>query len=117
MGSHDPLAVPLPPEHAQTLAHPRKLSTREKRLIWGVLGVVAALAVALVISIATVGQSSAHGCIHATIPGAVGAQEINQCGALARATCQTVHQPGSFAPSAARVIAEECRKAGLPVRG
>jgi hypothetical protein len=107
----------LPPGHAQVLTGPRRLTVREKRLIAGVLAVVAAIVVALVISIATAGSASGHGCIHTTIPGAVGAQEIDQCGAQARATCQTVDQPGSFTAPSARVVAAECRKAGLPVGG
>lgn len=105
----------LPPGHAQTLAAPRQLSRREKRLIAGVLAVVAAIVLVLAVSISVGGQASAHGCIHATVPGAVGAQEIDQCGAQARATCQSAERPGSFTPGSARVIAAECRKAGLPV--
>jgi hypothetical protein len=84
-------------------------------MVGGVLAVVAAIVVALAVSLGTGGQASGHGCIHATIPGAVGAQEIDQCGAQARATCQTAEQPGSVTPSSARVIAAQCRKAGLPV--
>ena len=105
----------LPPGHARSVITPRRLSTREKRLIWGVLALAAVIIVALVISLATAGPSSARGCIHATIPGDVGAQQIDQCGAQARDTCQTVTQPGSFPPASARVIAAQCRKAGLPV--
>lgn len=105
----------LPPGHAEAIAVPRRLTTREKRLITGVLVVVAAIMVALAISIATAGSASGHGCIRATIPGAVGAEEINQCGAQARTTCQTVEQPGSFTAASARVVAAECRKAGLRV--
>lgn len=106
----------LPPGHAQAIAAPRRLTTREKRLIAGVLAIAAALVIALVISISTAGSASGRGCIHATIPGAVGAQEIDQCGDQARATCQTVEEPGSFTVASARVLAIECRKAGLPVR-
>ena len=84
-------------------------------MIRGVLGAVAALAVVLVVAITTAGRSSARGCIYATIPGPVGAQEISQCGAEARATCQTALSVGTFTPQAARVIARECRRAGLPV--
>jgi hypothetical protein len=105
----------LPPGHAQVIAGPRRLTTREKRLIAGVLTVVAAIVLALVISIATAGTASGRGCIHTTIPGAVGAQEIDQCGAQARATCQTAGRPGSFTAASARVVAAQCRKAGLPV--
>jgi hypothetical protein len=105
----------LPPGHAQAVTVPRKLSTREKRLIGGVLAAVVVLLVALVVSLATAGPTSARGCIHATIPGDVGAQQIDQCGAQARDTCQTVNQPGAYPPASARVVAAACRKAGLPV--
>jgi hypothetical protein len=105
----------LPPGHGQAIVTPRRLSLREKRLIASVLAVVAVLVIALVVSLATGGRASARGCIHATIPGAVGAEEIDQCGTQARATCRTAKQPGSFTPASARVIAAECRKAGLPV--
>lgn len=84
-------------------------------MLAGVLALVAAIAVALVVSLAAGGPKSGHGCIHATVPGAVGAVEINQCGAQARATCQSAEQPGAYPPSSARVVAGECRKAGLPV--
>ena len=84
-------------------------------MVGGVVGVVAALAVALVISLVTPGPSSGHGCIYATIPGAVGAQQVHECGATARATCGSVYAPGAFTAQAARVVAAECRKAGLPV--
>ena len=115
MGGDGSLALVLPPGHAQATATPRKLSPREKRLIGGVLGVLAVIVVALVISIATAGPSSARGCIHATIHGAVGAQQIDQCGVQARDTCQTVNQPGVFPAASARVVAAQCRKAGLPI--
>ena len=84
-------------------------------MVGGVLGVVAALAVVLVISFASSGPGSGHGCIYATIPGAVGAQQVHECGAGARATCQAVNAPGAYTRQAAQTIAAECRKAGLPV--
>ena len=84
-------------------------------MIGGVLLTVAAVAIALAVSLGTAGRSSAHGCIYATIPGVVGAVQINECGANARSTCSTVNAPGAYAPGAARTIAAQCRKAGLPV--
>ena len=45
----------------------------------------------------------------------VGAVQVDECGAAARSTCLTVFAPGAYAPGAARTIAAECRKAGLPV--
>jgi hypothetical protein len=88
---------------------------REKWIIGGVLGAVAAIAVAIVISLATTGKSSSHGCIYATIPGAIGAGQISQCGTQARETCATVYRPGAYTAASAHTIAAECRKAGLPV--
>ena len=105
----------LPPGHAQEVTLRRTLSRREKRLIGGVLAVVAALILALVVSLATSGQGSGHGCIYATIPAATGAQQISECGAVARSTCVSTSTPGAFSAQAARAIAAECRKAGLPV--
>lgn len=105
----------MPPGDGAAALARRGLSHRERWLIRGVLGVVGVLAVVLVVAIATAGRSSAAGCIYATIPGPVGAQEINQCGAQARATCQTALAPGTFTAQAARVITRECRRAGLPV--
>ena len=84
-------------------------------MLGGVLGTIAALALVLVISFATAGPSSKSGCIYATIPADTGATQINQCGAAARQTCASVEAPGAFTPQAARAIATECRKAGLPV--
>lgn len=105
----------LPPGHAQSVRIRRPLSRRETRLIGVVLGVVAALIIAVAISLGTAGHSSHNGCIYATIPAPTGAQEVNQCGAQARTTCESVRTPGSFTTAAARSIAAECRKAALPV--
>lgn len=84
-------------------------------MIRGVLAVVVAVGIALTISLATAGKSSGHGCIYATIPGDVGAQEVHECGATARETCATVHAPGAYTAQAATTIAAQCRRAGLPV--
>jgi hypothetical protein len=84
-------------------------------MVAGVLATVAAVILVLVISLATAGRSSAHGCIYATIPGVVGAQEVYQCGADARATCASAETTGAFSAQSAQTIALECRKAGLPV--
>src|SRR5947209_18598765 len=103
----------LPPGHAHAIRSPHVLSQREKWRTGGVLATVAAVVVALVISLSTAGKSSANGCIYATIPGVVGAVQVNECGASARSTCASVFAPGAYARGAARTIAVECRKAGL----
>lgn len=107
----------IPPGQAEGVASRPALSSRERWMIRGVLVVVAVLAIVLVVALVTAGKSSARGCIYATIPGPVGAQQVDQCGARARETCRTVFAPGEFTPQAAQVVERECRKAGLPVGG
>jgi hypothetical protein len=106
----------LPSGHAENVQRMRPLTARERWLVRAVLAVVAAMAVGVVIALAAAGESSAHGCIHVTIPGPVGAQTIDQCGALARSTCATITEPGAFSPLVRSDVATACRKAGLPVR-
>jgi hypothetical protein len=84
-------------------------------MIGGVLGVVAALAVVVVISLASTAPSSGHGCIYATIPGAVGAEQVHECGDTARHTCRTLNAPGAYTRQAAHTLAVQCGKAGLAV--
>lgn len=105
----------LPPGHTEAARTARPLSSRERSILTGVLALAAAIAVAVVIALASAGKSSSHGCIYATIPGAIGAGQVSQCGAAARSTCATVYRPGAYVPASARTIAAECRKAGLPV--
>jgi hypothetical protein len=107
----------LPPGHAQAARASRRLTVRERWMIRSVGAAVAVLAIVLVVSFATSGPSSSRGCIYATIPGPVGAQQIHQCGAQARATCATALRTGAFTPEAARTVAAECRRAALPVSG
>ena len=102
--------VLIAPSETATL---RRLSVREKWMVGGVLGVVAVIVVFLVISFASSGPASGNGCIYATVPGVVGAEQIHECGATARATCQSVHV--AYTPQAAQTVAAACRKAGLPV--
>ncbi len=105
----------LPLGHAQTLRAGRRMRARERWILGGVLGAIMALLVAVVIAFAAGGPSSAHGCIHAVVPAATGAQEINQCGGAARATCASAAKSGNFTAAGARSVASECRKAGLAV--
>ena len=105
----------LPPGHAETLKGMRRLTVREKRLVQAVLALVAALLVGVLIALASSGQSSARGCIHLTIPGPVGAQELDECGARARDICSTVRQSGAFNSVARNDVVAACRTARLPV--
>ena len=107
--AYTPRVLIMPPE---TATLPR-LSKRERWMVGGVLAVVAVLGVVLIISFASSGPSSSNGCIYATVPAATGAEQIHQCGATARATCQSVHV--AYTPQAAQTVAAACRKAGLAV--
>ncbi|MBV8947055.1 MAG: hypothetical protein JOZ95_16635 [Solirubrobacterales bacterium] len=105
------LAMLIMPTETATL---RRLSKRERWMVSGVIGVVAVIAVFLVLSFTSSGPTSSNGCIYATVPAATGAEQIHQCGATARATCQSVR--AAYTPEAAQTVAAACRKAGLPVR-
>jgi hypothetical protein len=84
-------------------------------MIGGVLGLVAIGAVVLVISLATAGHKSGHGCVSVGLAYSTGGAQVYRCGASARQLCQSVNRPGGTTGGAARSLAIECRKAGLPV--
>lgn len=83
----------------------------------GIMALVAAVVViAVVVSLASQGKSSGHGCLHVTFAGPVGAEQINQCGEGARSLCSTLNAPAStYSADVRATIAIDCRKAGLPV--
>jgi hypothetical protein len=105
----------LPPGHAEAIRSPRTIRRREKWMIGALLATVAAIAVAVVISLASPGRHSGHGCVDVTIPYSIGGQEFYRCGAAARAMCAEVGAPGGFTGGPAAAVSTECRKAGLPV--
>jgi hypothetical protein len=105
----------LPPDHQRQTQPLRRLSARERWLVRIMAGVTAVIVVAVVVSIATSGQSSGNGCVHAIFPGPVGAEQVNQCGAGARSLCATLNSVTGYGPEALRTITAECRKAGLLV--
>jgi hypothetical protein len=84
-------------------------------MIGGVLGVVTLLAATLVISLATAGHKSGHGCISVGLAYSVGGAQIYRCGAAARSMCASVNRPGGSSGATAQALARECHKAGLPV--
>jgi hypothetical protein len=105
----------LPSGHAEAIKQRRTMSGREKWMIGGVLGLVAALAVVLVVSFATAGHKSGHGCVSVGLAYSTGGAQVYRCGAAARQLCQSVNQAGGTIGGAARSLTIECRKAGLPV--
>jgi hypothetical protein len=105
----------LPPGHAEEIRRRREFRARERWMIGGVLGVMAALVVALVISLASQDPKSGHGCISVDLAYSTGGAQIYRCGASARAMCTEVHRPGGLSGLAAETVTGACRKAGLPV--
>jgi hypothetical protein len=84
-------------------------------MVRAALGAVVVIAVAVAVSFIAPGHGSRRGCIAATVPYSLGGQQLDQCGAAARATCGAVGTPAGFGGAAGRAVATECRKAGLPV--
>jgi hypothetical protein len=106
----------LPPGHAEQLQRPRyRLNVRERWIIGSLLVVLAALAVALVVSISTSEHKTASGCVDVKFPTTIGGAEIYRCGQQARVLCSSVSNRTKFTDIEGRAIAVECRKAGLPV--
>jgi hypothetical protein len=104
----------LPEGHARRTQQLRVLAPREKRMIRGVLGTVAILVIVLIISVATLGKKSAHGCISVSLPYSTGGAQIYRCGVGARSLCGGVNKPGLTGP-AGQIVARACRKAGIAV--
>lgn len=84
-------------------------------MIGGVVSLLSAVAVALVISFATSGHTSGHGCVSVGLAYSTGGAQVYRCGASARSLCASVGQPGGTTGGAARSLRIECRKAGLPI--
>jgi hypothetical protein len=89
----------------------RQLTPRERRVA---IGAAIAVVIAVIVLIAaTAGNSRpapGPGCIRATIPHVMGAEELNLCGGNARSACaqhRNLGDPGSLK------IEESCRGAGL----
>src|ERR1700753_4010256 len=105
----------LPPGHAEEVRRRKEFAPRERWLIRGVLAVVAALAVVLVISLATGETTSKHGCVSVSLAYSTGGDHITRCGEGAKSLCQGVGQSGGITGAPAQSVAAACRKAGLPV--
>lgn len=88
-------------------------SGRERWILRGVGVLTVALVAIVAVSLLSTGASSRHGCVHATFAGPVGAEQLDACGARARAICGALGTPSGYTGDAARSLAGECRKAGL----
>jgi hypothetical protein len=105
--------MPLPPGHyAQVTAPRRRARGRDRLLVGGGLAMIAAIAVAVVISFASVQRQSRHGCIDVSAATVIGGSELYRCGETARALCAQTRSRSSVAFTQALDAA--CRRAGLP---
>jgi hypothetical protein len=88
----------------------RKLSERERRLVWIVAALVAVAAIAaVVVAIATSGSSPNAGCVEVEVPGTMGGGVNRTCGEAAAKFCR------AGAPSMGplrNVALEKCRAEG-----
>lgn len=84
-------------------------------MIGSVLGLAAALAVAMVIAFTSSQRTSGHGCIDVSAATVIGGSELYRCGAAARELCTNPSRPGTEFLSFERALAAACRRAGLPV--
>jgi hypothetical protein len=99
--------------HWQRVNTPLRRLTGRERLAALVAAAVSAIAV-LALVLATVGDSqpdrTSPGCIYAIVPGVMGAEPRQACGADARTICNEYRvntRPGSPA------VLESCRRAGI----
>ena len=89
---------------------PRAMDDRRRRSASS-----SAIAVALVISFATAGHKSGHGCISVGLAYSTGGAQIYRCGASARALCASVSQPGGTTGGAARSLTHRVPQGRAPV--
>jgi hypothetical protein len=89
----------------------RTLTPRERRLVSAAVVLITAAAIAVVLLAASASSAPPRpGCISAIVPGAMGGQPIDACGARARRICRErlgLSDPGSLAVEA------DCRRAKL----
>jgi hypothetical protein len=89
----------------------RTLTRRERRLVAAAVAVITAATIAVVLLAASASTAPPRpGCIDAIVPGAMGGQPIDACGARARSICRERRaqtDPGSLAVEA------DCRRAKI----
>jgi hypothetical protein len=105
----------LPPGHAEEVRRRHAFAPRERWMIRGVVALVAALAVVLVISLATGETTSRNGCVSVSLAYSTGGDHITRCGQGAKSLCRGVGRSGGITGAPGRTVAAACRKAGLSV--
>ncbi len=105
----------IPPGHWQEVSQPRRFGRREKGLMWLGMGLLTAIAVAVVISFTSVQRTSGNGCVDVSAATVIGGSELYRCGSAARDLCTTPGGSSTSNLAFRQALAEACRKAGLPV--
>jgi hypothetical protein len=105
----------LPPGHAQSVSGRAATTRREQLILRGVLFGVLALALVVIVSLASGSSTARRGCIDVTIASSLGGQPIAGCGARARSLCRQVNVRGGFTAVAGAAVAAACRRSGLAV--
>ncbi|HWD65471.1 MAG TPA: hypothetical protein VG405_09875 [Solirubrobacteraceae bacterium] len=105
----------LPPGHAERATRPLRIGRRERWFLGSGGVLLAALVVALVISLGSHQRVSGHGCVDVSAATVIGGSELYRCGAGARTLCTGPGRAGREFVSFQRALASACRKAGLPV--
>ena len=105
----------LPPGHAEEVARRRAFTALERWMIRGVMTVIVIGVVALVVSFATGGKKTGHGCISVALAYSTGGSQIYRCGAGARALCSAVGRTNGITGKPAQALTIQCRKAGIAV--
>ena len=84
----------------------------------GIAGLIGLVAIVLAIALSGGGAgrpAGRSGCVTVGLAYSTGGQEVDRCGAAARAGCAGVGRPGGITGGPARTVAAACRRAGLPV--
>jgi hypothetical protein len=105
----------FPPGHHAEITERRAFSRTEKWTLGSVIVVLAAFAVIFAIALSGPTQSTARGCVDVSILGATGGAAIHQCGANARALCQTAGRRVGYTGETRQEIQAACRKDGFAV--
>jgi hypothetical protein len=106
----------MPTGHGREVFGAPRFSHREKWIVGVGVGLLAVLAVVVVISFTSVQRKSQNGCIDVSAATVIGGSELYRCGAAARDLCSAENGPGAADNiSFRRALADACGKAGLPV--
>jgi hypothetical protein len=105
--------MPLPLGHYTQITAPRtRTRGRERLIVGGGLAIIAAIAVAVVISFTSLQRQSRHGCIDVSAATVIGGSDLYRCGQTARGLCVQGRSRSTL--SFSRALDAACRRAGLP---